>query len=603
MEPRKHTLAELFEGQLVYIVPSYQRLYVWNQEDQWEPLWSDIRDIADALAEGAKTRNSDTVDPTQVESHFLGAVVVKMSGNTPDLSRQLRVIDGQQRLTTLQLVVAASVRALEDSGRSNAASRLRQLTTNSSGATPPGNGAYKINHHRHHRGDHYRLFRDVMGAALSGGESEHLDGPMVDCYQFFHKAVGKWLATHREHTDVASSALATTLIIKLDLVGIYLDPHEKEHVIFETLNARGEPLTEWDKIKNYLLYKADEAPELKQDEFFAQYLDRFDDSWWRMRVGRGTQRPRTDIFADYWLESRLKEPVAVRRVFREFQKHVDSAGPNLGPLMEDLTRAADYYEKFESSAAGTGSLEERFHRQRLALEVGAIWPLLFQLQRIPADQPQRDNWFAILESYFIRRMIAGYQARSYDQVAMDLLEVLPSGDGTQTNVVDAIRSLLTNYSEAGSLWPTDNEVRRAVLDRHMPRYARILLLTELERKLIPDRAGTAEVSSSLQIEHLLPQGWQSESWPLPESADPLAAAERRGRALETLGNLTMLNGRLNASISNSPWPTKRAEIQKSDNLFLNRRLLATAGDEWTEEDIRKRGEWIADIIIQIWSRG
>ena len=80
MEPRKHTLAELFEGQLVYVVPSYQRLYVWNREDQWEPLWSDVEDIANVLLKDAAVRDSESVDPSSVEAHFLGAVVLKMSG-------------------------------------------------------------------------------------------------------------------------------------------------------------------------------------------------------------------------------------------------------------------------------------------------------------------------------------------------------------------------------------------------------------------------------------------------------------------------------------------------------------------------------------------
>ena len=98
------------------------------------------------------------------------------------------------------------------------------------------------------------------------------------------------LSRQQAHTKAAASALATTLIVKLNLVGIYLDPHEKEHIIFETLNARGEPLTEWDKIKNYLLYKADEEPGLDQESFFEAYLDRFDDPWWRRAVGRGAPK-------------------------------------------------------------------------------------------------------------------------------------------------------------------------------------------------------------------------------------------------------------------------------------------------------------------------
>ena len=603
MEPRKHTLAELFEGHLVYVVPSYQRLYVWNREDQWEPLWSDVEEIASALVRDAAVRDSETVNADSVEAHFLGAVVLKMSGNTPDLARQLRVIDGQQRLTTLQLLVAAAVTELENAGLPNPADRLRQLTANSSSSPSTASGNFKISHHRHRRGHDYERFRDVMDAALNRRTTESLDGPMVDCYRFFKEAIRNWLRRQHAHINAAVSALATTLIVKLNLVGIYLDPPEKEHIIFETLNARGEPLTEWDKIKNYLLYKADEEPNLDQESFFEIYLDRFDDPWWRRTVGRGAQRPRTDIFADYWLESRKKAPVAVRRVYREFEKHVDNENQSLEAVMQALIQDARYFERFEEVDPGNRSQEAQFHRRRLDMAIGAIWPLLLQLQRINAEQSERGRWFATLESYFVRRMIAGYQARSYDQVALELLNVLPTTNDREVSIANAILEHLLQYSEAASLWPSDVEVKQAVLSRQLTQYAQRLVLTAIEEHLITNRAGMAHLAPNVQIEHIMPRGWQPESWPLPESVEPTLAIANREQVVETLGNLTLLNGRLNSSISNASWNTKRTEIQKSDNLFLNRRLLQNSTDEWTEEDICKRGEWMYSVIVEIWPRG
>ena len=117
----------------------------------------------------------------------------------------------------------------------------------------------------------------MIGAALRGESIVGIDGPMARCYRFFQQSIQRWLSVQETHTDVAATALATTLIMKLHLVCIYLDSHEREHTIFETLNARGTPLTEWDKIKNFLLSKAQEDPGLEQDAFFEDYLDRFDD--------------------------------------------------------------------------------------------------------------------------------------------------------------------------------------------------------------------------------------------------------------------------------------------------------------------------------------
>ena len=175
------------------MVPSYQRLYVWTREDQWEPLWSDVEDIATALVKDAVSKGSESVDPRSVEAHFLGAVVLKMSGNTPDLARQLRVIDGQQRLTTLQLLVAAAVTELRAAGLPNPAERLRELTSNSSSSTTSGLNSYKINHHGHERGHDYERFSDVMGAALNGDTTDGIDGPMAEGYRFFQHRIRNWL--------------------------------------------------------------------------------------------------------------------------------------------------------------------------------------------------------------------------------------------------------------------------------------------------------------------------------------------------------------------------------------------------------------------------
>ena len=603
MEPRKHSLAELFEGQLVYVVPSYQRLYVWNREDQWGPLWSDVEDKATALVNDAAVRDSASVDPGAVEAHFLGAVVLKMSGSTPDLARQLRVIDGQQRLTTLQLLVAAAVTELEGVGLSVPANRLRQLTTNSPGSAASANGSYKISHHRSQRGHDYERYRDVMGAALSGTPTDNIDGPMASCYRFFQQAIRDWLSVHDVHTSAAASALATTLIMKLNLVGIYLDTHEKEHIIFETLNARGEPLTEWDKIKNYLLYKADEEPGLNQESFFETYMDRFDEPWWRRDVGRGIQRPRTDIFADYWLESRKNTPVAVRRVFREFERHIDQGGRPLESMMQEFVQDSRYFERFEEVDPSNNSREAQFHSRRLDMAIGAIWPLLLQLQRIDAEQSERDRCSAALESYFVRRMIAGYQARSYDQVAIELLNALQILNGSAASIADIIVEQLLQYSEAASVWPRDDEVKQAVLGRHLPQYAQRLVLSAIEQRLITNRAGMADLVPNVQIEHIMPRGWQPELWPVPDAVEPTLAIARREQVIETLGNLTLLNGRLNSSISNASWSVKRSAIQESDNLFLNRRLLNESSNEWAEDDIHRRGEWMHSVVIEIWPRG
>ena len=85
MEPRNYTINDLFDGNKVYVVPRYQRLYVWNKEDQWAPLWEDVTEIARNLFDHAENQGSNEINPTATESHFFGTLVLKTSGYTPDL--------------------------------------------------------------------------------------------------------------------------------------------------------------------------------------------------------------------------------------------------------------------------------------------------------------------------------------------------------------------------------------------------------------------------------------------------------------------------------------------------------------------------------------
>ena len=587
MEPRNYALANLFENQGIYVVPRYQRLYVWNQEDQWEPLWEDVIEIAGDLLNEATNRNSEEVNADSRESHFLGAVVLKQSGFTPDMAQCWRVIDGQQRLTTVQLLMTAVADELDKIELSVQAERLRKLTKNS--ADEP----FKIIH----GGQNYKRFRDVMEANGEESVIDAIESPMADCYKYFRNVAHQWFDGQISRILLAASALIAVLIAKLRVVAIYLDSHEKEHMIFETLNARGEPLTEWDKIKNYLLYKADEEPDVDQNSFFDNYLEMFDNDWWREHTGRGG-RPRTDIFADYWLESRIGASVSIRRVFRMFQKHVDEAQDSLNILGQDIIQDAKYYQKFEQWDSYEQTYERQFHNRRISLGVGAIWPLLLHLRGIECEQRKRA--FAILESYLFRRYISGYQARSYDQVALDLIGWL--NNFPAENCDETIFTVLQHYEEGGTFWPSDNEVRLAVLNRKLPQYVQKTVLHAIETHLIPNRAANPTVSWDVQVEHLMPLSWENEHWQLSPLEEVEDVTERRNSLIHTLGNLTLVNSSLNASMSNGPWHRKQEAIRESDNLFINKKLLDDASYIWDEEQIVKRGEWMADTILNIWPR-
>ncbi len=609
MEIERAHLQKLFDGKIRYLVPNYQRIYVWGEEDQWEPLWLDVRGLADALLKNALARIQPTgIDENAVDSHFMGAVVLKGSGITPDLATQFRVVDGQQRLTTLQLLLTAAEREIRPLHTTYADRLLDLICTpgrnRNSPSLSPEFDQFKISFQRHRRGHDYESFGPVLHAALDGADIECIDGPLADCYRYFRRKARCWLES-RQSDSLAAAALGATLLSKIFVVGLYLDPHEKEHIIFETLNARGEPLTEWDKAKNYLLYLADESPNLDPALVYENYLERFDDQWWRQEVGRGAQaRPRTDVFLDYWLESKIETPVSARRVFRQFQSYLSNQLPLTAAILEELVRDAEYFRKWERGT-WEDSRESLYHFRRRQMGLGVIWPVLFRLNKVVADNGERDRCFGTLESYFVRRLIVGRQARSYVQVVIDLLNVLPGEAESGADANPVLLDKLGAYSWGGALWPSDTELESAAARRWMPGYVRRIALAAIESHLIHPEAGSQTPVNSLHqlhIEHIMPTGWNAKNWPLPNSDDADAARSDRDALIQSLGNLTLLNKRLNQTISNSAWAIKRKKVKESDNLFLNKRLLEDARDAWTERDIQLRGKWIYELLMEIWPR-
>lgn len=580
MTSQNPTLKSLFEGEKVYRVPLYQRLYVWNEADQWGPLWEDIISIATDVAAGER-----------VTPHFFGALVLKRSdGVTPDESSVWRVIDGQQRLTTMQLVMAAVADELSRRGQTpRLVAQLKELIENPEHAWPSGR-RYKMRH----GGNNYNRFTDVMSADGDEDVIAAFGGAMAQCYLYFRRNARSWLSDHA--AENGADALTDTLRRQLQTVAIYLDPEEPEHLIFETLNARGASLTEWDKIRNYLFYRIEDD----QDGFFRKHLERFDEEWWRAVSGRGQDaRPRTDRFVDYWLESRLHRPVSRSRVFREFKDDVKSrSDERLITDIESLKSDAEYYRRFESGSDGGDDFEVLFHERRRWMDLGSFWPFLLGLRRANLDRTAFHVVLSTLESWFVRRSIWRHQARGYPDRALELLRRVSS----QTDSADVpgdIIDRLAEIDEPSGRWPTDDQVKEAVAEWWLPSHLRRLLLEAVERHITPETAEKGvPKQGDLQIEHVMPVAWKRNKWPMgDESAE---AREERDNRIQTLGNLTLVHEKVNPRIGNAAWNVKRGAIEENSNLFLNRDLLKRAPEEWDEEAIRKRGKWLAGVVCEIW---
>ena len=422
----------LFAQPVRYEIPAFQRRYVWKQEDQWEPLWDDVEQLAQSIKEGGQT------DP-----HFMGAVVLQqMRSATGTIERRI-VVDGQQRLTTLQLLIDAIQEVLEERGYSDPAKRLATLVENQK-EFRDGNpdNCFKVWPTVVDR----VAFRHAMNNDLSA--TDYSTSRIVQAHNYFRRQAEQWLDGFAEESgecDTAAAALENAVRMNLELVVIDLGDADDPHIIFETLNARGTPLLQSDMVKNKVLHDAD--LQVSDDGSISPEQRRLwpfdEDDWWAQEVGRGFQRrPRVDVYLNHWLTLRNRTEMKAYDEFRAFERYVDAsqrAGETILNVAFDMREVGNIYRDIEEERRKDIA---RFLERRNVMNVGAITPLLLWL--LSADVPKATlmNCLRALESFLVRRVVCGLSARSYGEFFVGAIARL---GGTPNDQAD--RTLISYLAE------------------------------------------------------------------------------------------------------------------------------------------------------------
>ena len=304
MQPSYISVMNVFTQQTRYTVPLFQRPYVWKKEDQWQPLWDDVREAAERVL-NAQGR--------PVSSHFLGTVVLDQTLNPTFSLPRREVIDGQQRLTTLQLVLKAAEHALDELRSTVAGDEeaTRAVDIASRQIAPlTSNPAYADDEERYKvwpTNEDRPAFRDVMDSTVS--EAPKLpDSRMAQAYRYFRDEFRGWLMV--EPHGARAMALASALKDHLRLIVLDLDTTDEPQAIFETLNAHGTPLLPADLIKNWLLWEGTRQG-LPTDKLYLDFWQPFDRDidHWRALTGTGhAARARGDTFLGNWLTRHVRQP-------------------------------------------------------------------------------------------------------------------------------------------------------------------------------------------------------------------------------------------------------------------------------------------------------
>lgn len=550
---------DLMNGKIQYRVPMFQRTYSWK-EANWQRLWDDLLEIY-GLEE----------PPT----HFLGAIVTLPIPDSPEHVNKFMLIDGQQRLTTLFILLA--VLKEKASGSPDTIQLSEQIQdeclTNKYAARPE----------EHDKLEPTQADRSAFKAVLNG-ESYESDSLIIDACNFFKESLE---LGDLEGQEIDLSKLKSCITDYLNLVSIRLDTEDSPHRIFESLNNTGMALTASDLVRNYVFMQ------LSNDE---ENLNLVYNRYWlpmQRRTDEGEGKSQLSNF--FWrFLMRSGELPRYDEVYQGMHDYIDkkcSKGSTVNEIIEELDRFSQHYVKLWKPTVNETSPEIRSQMERIVeWEVEVAYPFLMTILEArdigKIDEATVVQILKMIESYVVRRTVCGIPTNRLRRVFAKMSGFVEQADDFLT----ASKEYLLKND-----WPKDEAFRQKFLTADIYFQSRLprtrLFLTSLERSF--EHHEPIEINENITIEHVMPQTL-SEEW-IEELGED--AEQTHATYLHTIGNLTYSG--YNSEMGNQPFEYKKKILEQS-HFEMNRQIVEA--EQWTRTEIEARAEAMADRALLIWPR-
>jgi uncharacterized protein with ParB-like and HNH nuclease domain len=614
-------LLNIFEKKLRLEVPLFQRQYVWNLEHQWEPLWEDISRKFIEYLEGRKD------SPV----HFLGAMVLDQKQTPTTHVEKRQVIDGQQRLTTLQIFLSAFRDICKESEVLDLANECDSFILNKGMMTNPEIDKYKVWPTQLDR----KQFSDVMNSGSRKvleqqyplvkrkyKRSYESRPRMIEAYIFFYEQLFNFFVGNNYESPLAvEKDIATrfdecfqALKNALHVVVIDLDKDDDAQVIFETLNARGEPLLPADLLRNYIFLRAARQGE-SAEELYNEFWKNFDDEFWRKEIRQGRlNRPRSDIFLQHYLASKQTIDIPIKHLYVEYKFWIEKYKPysTIREELFDLSKQGIDFKRIINYSENDFFYPLAIFLNRF--DISTVYPLILHLFNLNISEEKWKTVSIILESYVLRRAVCGLTAKNYNRLFLSIIRYLKK-EGT---TVENLWNFLDGLSGESVEWPTDEVFQYSWENIHIYRTFQSIKIIHMLKRLsdtyMSSRSEELIINTPLTIEHLIPNDWY-EYWPLPDGStglqfvdlfnypddDPrVIQTKKREELIQTIGNLTIITQPLNSSISKNNWKIKKPAILTSSLLPINQQLSSI--DELNEQEIINRSRELFKRALKIWPR-
>ena len=545
-----------------FIIPIYQRNYSWTAE-QCKQLWTDL----------LRAGRSETI-----KAHFIGSIVyIERALSTVTNQESLLVIDGQQRLTTSTLLIAALANHFESEGigellQAFSAKKLRNYYL----VNPDEEGER-----------HFKLLlsetdKDTLLSILQTSPTPVESSTRInENYALFRELI----TLHKNELEAICKGVA-----KLVIVDVSLDrSQDNPQLIFESMNSTGLELSQADLIRNFILMGLE--PKL-QTELYKTY-------WRPMEkgFGQGAYTQHFDAFMRHYLTAKTGDIPNVRDVYAVFKQYARDLKGDTRDLVADIHEFATYYCAIALGKEQDTLLKQAFHDLR-ELKVDVAYPFLldiysdYQKQRLSADELLSIvRW---VESYVFRRAICAIPTNSMNKTFAGMSRSLKKDRYLES--VQAAFLMLPSYRR----FPVDEEFQRELKVRDLYNFrSRSFWLRRLENYGRKERV----VVEDYTIEHILPQNKDlSQEWQTELGAD---WQHIKDTWLHTLGNLTLTG--YNSEYSDRPYVYKRDQVTDKDGnpiglahspLKLNRGLGRVA--VWNEDAIKARADRLSKEAVKVW---
>ncbi len=557
---KNDTYRKLMGNGLTYRIPRFQRDYSWT-EDEWEDLWLDIQDT---IKEGGEP------------AHYMGYLVLQS-----DDEKVFDVIDGQQRLTTLSLIVLAVLKNLQrliDEGKdaNDNQKRLETLRKNYIGYLDPITliPRSKLTLNRNND-NYYQTYLVPLSRLPQRGfrASEH---SLRKAFEWFDKKVSEYARKSSLVEGVALATLVEMVSDRLFFTVITVTDELNAYKVFETLNARGVRLSATDLLKNYLFSVLDRKGQHEHE------LMKLEDRWEAM-VSRLGSESFPDFLRIHW--NSRHSFVRQAELFKAIRGQVKT-DQEVFKLIRAMEDDVDAYLGLTSPETSSWPPKLKSYAQELKLfGVRQPFPLLLAARRMFNDQQFEPILRAVVMISFRYNVISGLHGNEQEHVYNRVAGKIFNLESTTTNHV---------LNALSPVYLSDETFRAAFTDKVLrtkqSRNGRIVryILCELERRLTGQDYDFN--SDTFNLEHVLPQnpgaGW-----------DQFSEEEIEAMVFR-LGNMTLLQSSANRDQGNEDYATKRPVYAQSG--FAVTRKLAQENAEWNPERLAARQAWMAKQAIAIW---